>query len=85
MKTAKHATKTLITLSAFTLMGSLAYGANIFWIGDTDGTWEDTGNWSTTTGGSGVADPSNNQLFIEGTTNPDVTLSSVDAIWQVVE
>jgi fibronectin-binding autotransporter adhesin len=84
MKTTKHATKTLITLSAFTLMGSLTYGANIFWIGDTDGAWEDTGNWSTTTGGSGGADPSNNQLFIEGTTNPDVTLSSVDAVTRVL-
>jgi len=83
MKTIKT-TKTLLTLSAFSLMASVAYGANIFWIGDTDGTWEDSGNWSTTTGGSGGADPNNNQVFIEGATNPDVTLSSVDTVTRVL-
>ena len=65
----KQTTKTLLTLSAATLICSSASAVSN-WTGSVDGTWENAGNW---TGGLPVI---GDQSFIEGATNPDVTLSS---------
>ncbi len=64
----KTNTKTLFALSALALICSSA-SADTRWTGNVDGTWENAGNWS-----AGL--PSSGNTFIEGSGNPDVTLST---------
>lgn len=77
MKSTINVTVFGMALGAFLFMGGVAFGTTR-WTGNVDGTWENSGNWD-----AGLPD-SADDTFIEGTTNPDVTLSSTQTVKRVL-